>query len=216
MCGRFASALKPSDVWLELMQEWSDELFSRYNVSPASQIGVFVDGSCFAMRWGLVPSWSKEISNKYATFNARIESIEEKPAFRNAWRKNQKCLIPALGYYEWRSEEGVKQPYFVTSKDGPSLNSQPLVFAGLWDECKFGDASLKSCTIITTESKARLKELHSRMPVMLGVDAAKHWLNTDADKDVLLSENMMDIDVYKVDKRVNNARQEDKALIEPI
>ena len=100
MCGRFASALKPSDAWLELMQEWSDELFSRYNVSPASQIGAFVEGACHAMRWGLVPSWSKEISSKYATFNARIETIESKPAFRHAWKHNQKCLIPALGYYE--------------------------------------------------------------------------------------------------------------------
>lgn len=216
MCGRFASALKLSDVWLELMQEWSDELFDRYNVSPASQIGAFVEGQCHAMRWGLVPSWSKEISTKYATFNARIEGIEEKPAFRNAWRKNQKCLIPALGYYEWQTEEDGKQPYFVTSKDGVSAQSQPLVFAGLWDECSFGDASLKSCTIITTESKAQLKDLHTRMPVILSVDAAKHWLSTDADKDVLLSENLTDFAVFKVDRRVNNSRQEDKALIESI
>ncbi len=211
MCGRFASALKPSDVWLELMQEWPDELFNRYNVSPASQIGAFVEGQCHAMRWGLVPSWSKEISNKYSTFNARIESIEEKPAFRNAWRKNQKCLIPALGYYEWQSEAGAKQPYFVTSFD-----KQPLVFAGLWDECLFGDASLQSCTIITTESKAPLKELHGRMPVMLDVDAAKQWLNSDDDKELLLDYCLTDFDIYKVDKRVNNSRQEDATLILPI
>jgi putative SOS response-associated peptidase YedK len=215
MCGRFASALKPSDAWLELMQDWSEELFSRYNVSPASQIGVFVDGVCCAMRWGLVPSWSKEISTKYATFNARIESIELKPAFRNAWRKDQKCLIPALGYYEWQPEQGVKQPYFVTSKD-TSAGSQLMVFAGLWDECKFGDAALKSCSIITTESRSHLKELHSRMPVILSVDAAKHWLNASQDKAILLNENLTDFDIYKVDKRVNNSRQEDIGLIKPI
>ncbi len=211
MCGRFASALKPSDAWLELMQEWSDELFNRYNVSPASQIGAFVEGRCHAMRWGLVPSWSKEISNKYATFNARIESIESKPAFRSAWRKNQKCLIPALGYYEWQLEEGARQPYFVTSADG-----EPMVFAGLWDECQFGDAALQSCTIITTESRAHLKDLHDRMPVMLSVDAAKHWLAADADKEVLLGENLTDFEIYKVDKRVNNSRQEDEELILPL
>ncbi len=215
MCGRFASALKPSDAWLELMQEWSDELFSRYNVSPASQIGAFVEGRCHAMRWGLVPSWSKEISNKYATFNARVESIESKPAFRSAWRRNQKCLIPALGYYEWQLEQGAKQPYFVTSKGAPS-DRQPLVFAGLWDKCKFGDATLKSCTIITTESKAHLKELHSRMPVMLSVDAAKHWLASGADKAVLIDENLTDFDIYKVDRRVNDSRQEDESLVEPV
>ena len=215
MCGRFASALKPSDAWLELMQEWSDELFNRYNVSPASQIGAFVEGRCHAMRWGLVPSWSKEISNKYATFNARIESIESKPAFRSAWRKNRKCLIPALGYYEWQLEQGAKQPYFITSKD-TSSERQPLVFAGLWDECKFGDASLMSCTIITTKSKAHLKQLHDRMPVMLSVDTAKHWLTAGEDKDTLLNESLTDFAVYKVDKRVNNSRQEDKELVKPI
>lgn len=216
MCGRFSSAVKPSEAWLELMREWPDELFDRYNVSPASQIGAFVEGQCQAMRWGLVPSWSKEISNKYATFNARIESIDEKPAFRNAWRKNQKCLIPAQGYYEWQSEDGGKQPYFVTAKDGIASEGLPLVFAGLWDECQFGDATLKSCTIITTESKNQLKELHTRMPLILGAASAKHWLDADADKRILLDNSLTDFDVYKVDKRVNNSRQEDKQLVVPI
>jgi putative SOS response-associated peptidase YedK len=160
------------------------------------------------MRWGLVPSWSKEISNRYATFNARIESIESKPAFRNAWRRNQKCLIPALGYYEWQKESDGKQPYFVTSKE-----QGPLMFAGLWDECQFDDASLKSCTIITTESEQHLKDLHSRMPVMLDVDGAKQWLSSDDGKDVLLSECRADVEIYKVDRRVNNAREEDEGLI---
>ena len=211
MCGRFASALKPSDAWLELIQEWSDELFNRYNVSPTSQIGAFVEGRCYAMRWGLVPSWSKEISNRYATFNARIESIESKPAFRNAWRRNQKCLIPALGYYEWQNESGGKQPYFVTSK-----KEGLLVFAGLWDECQFDDASLKSCTIITTESEQQLKQLHQRMPVMLDVEAAKKWLSTQYDKEMLLSACRTDVDIYKVDRRVNNSREEGEDLILPV
>ena len=211
MCGRFSSAVKPSDAWLELMREWPDELFDRYNVSPTSQIGAFVEGQCHTMRWGLVPSWSKEISNKYATFNARIESIDVKPAFRNAWRKNQKCLIPAQGYYEWQSEEGGKQPYFVTPYD-----EQPLVFAGLWDECMIGDGKLSSCTIITTESKDELAPLHDRMPVLLGVDSAKRWLDSADDKALLLDECRTDFNVYKVDRRVNNSRQEDESLVAPI
>lgn len=211
MCGRFASALKPSEAWLELMQEWPEELFNRYNVSPTSQIGAFVDGACFAMRWGLVPFWSKQISNKYATFNARIESIESKPAFRHAWAHNQKCLIPALGYYEWQIEQGAKQPYFVTSDDG-----QPLVFAGLWDECKFGGEPLKSCSIITTEAKGGLKELHDRMPVMLSVGSAKRWLTSSEDKQLLLDECLTNFYTYKVGKQVNNSRAEGEGLIRPL
>jgi putative SOS response-associated peptidase YedK len=211
MCGRFASALNPSDAWLELMQEWPEALFDRYNVSPGSQIGAFVDGQCHAMRWGLVPSWSKEISTKFATFNARIESIDSKPAFRHAWRHNQKCLIPALGYYEWQTEQGVKQPYFVTSKD-----DEPLVFAGLWDECRFGDAALQSCSIITTASSGGLKDLHSRMPVMLSVDTAKQWLLGDAANTLLLDSCFTDLKIYRVDRRVNNSREEDAQLIDPV
>lgn len=211
MCGRFASAIKPSDAWLELMQEWPDGLFNRYNVSPATQIGAFVDGACYAMRWGLVPVWSKEISSKFATFNARIETIESKPAFRHAWAHNQKCLVPALGYYEWQTEQGEKQPYFVTSKQ-----QEPIVFAGLWDECRFGGEPLKSCTIITAESKGGLKSLHERMPVMLSPATAKQWLQTDDDKAVLIEEALTDFDVYKVDKRVNNSRNESEELVRPV
>jgi len=211
MCGRFSSALKPSDAWLEFMQEWPDRLFDRYNVSPGSQIGVFVEAACHAMRWGLVPSWSKEISAKYATFNARIETIESKPAFRKAWKHNQKCLIPASGYYEWQTEQGLKQPYFVTSEDG-----EPLVFAGLWDECRFGDATLESCTIITTESKGALQDLHERMPVMLSVELAKQWLQGGEGKSLLLDGCLTDFNVYKVGRRVNNSREEGEELIRPI
>ena len=221
MCGRFANALPPpdtwsDDAWLRLMPQWPDELFKRYNVSPSSQIGAFVEDACHAMRWGLVPSWSKECSSKYATFTARIESVEEKPAFRNAWRKNQKCLIPALGYYEWRNEEGGKQPYFVTAKGNTPDGRQPLVFAGLWDECKIAGEPLKSCSIITTESKSPLKELHARMPVMLSAEGARQWLATSEDKEVLLNECLADLDVYTVDKRVNHSGQEDEALILPL
>lgn len=215
MCGRFSSALKPSDVWLELMQDWSDTLFDRYNVSPGSQIGAFVDGCCDAMRWGLVPSWSKDISTKYATFNARIESIEDKPAFRNAWRKKQKCLIPAQGYYEWRTEDGHKQPYFVTLPD-----EQPVVFAGLWDECMIGDGALRSCTIITTEASDELKSLHHRMPVMLAVETAKRWLATDTStadsKSLLVGSEHPEVSVYAVDRRVNKASEDDEGLIVPL
>jgi len=211
MCGRFSSAIKPSDAWLAFLLKWPDTLFDNYNVSPASQIGAFVEGSCHAMRWGLVPSWSKEISSKFATFNARIETIDSKPAFRHAWQHNQKCLIPAQGYYEWQTEDEVKQPYFVRPE-----KDEPLFFAGIWDECQFGDAPLQSCAIITTESKGGLKDLHSRMPVMLSVDDARQWLNSDDDKSILLDASLTALNVYKVDRRVNNSREEGEALIHSV
>ena len=227
MCGRFASAVRPSDAWLELMQEWSDELFNRYNVSPTSQIGAFVEGRCHAMRWGLIPSWSKQLDSRYATFNARLESIESKPTFRDAWRRNQKCLIPALGYYEWRVErdqEGkdFKQPYFVTMPDG-----EPLVFAGLYDQTVIGDASLKTCTIITTESTGELKDLHSRMPVMLSPDSAAEWLSRrsrvaddEETRAYMQNENRAArgdaFEIHAVDRRVNRSSEEGPDLVRPL
>ena len=218
MCGRFASALKPSDAWLALMQEWSDELFNRYNVSPGSQIGAFVEGRCHAMRWGLVPAWSKQIDTRYSTFNARIEGIEDKPAYRSAWHKAKRCLVPALGYYEWRVENELKQPYFVTREDG-----QPLVFAGLWDECAIGDGVLRSCTIITAESAGELASLHHRMPVMLDPDAAADWLSDkagDSARETLLTRNRVvlggPMKVYAVDRRVNRSSEEGPELVEPL
>ena len=95
-------------------------------------------------------------------------------------------------------------------------NEQPLVFAGIWDECQFDGAGLKSCTIITTESMGELTELHGRMPVMLSVDKAGRWLNGDSDKEILLDDKRQKLTVYKVDKRVNNSKQEDESLIFPI
>lgn len=215
MCGRFASAFRPSDAWLDLMQEWSDELFRRYNVSPTSQIGAFVEGQCHAMRWGLVPGWSREINTRYSTFNARIEGIESKPAFRDAWRKGKKCLVPVLGYYEWRKENDQKQPYFIRAKD------EPLVLAGLWDEAAIGDGQLRSCTILTTESTGQLQALHHRMPVMLDHDSASAWLQQDKpEKGLLLEQNRValghELKVYAVDRRVNRSSEEGEELVQPL
>ena len=127
MCGRFASALKPSDAWLELMQEWSDALFNRYNVSPASQIGAFVEGRCHAMRWGLVPSWAKNLSGASRLINARAETVATKPSFRAAF-KRRRCLILADGFYEWQKSPGTtkKQPFLIHRAD-----ARPFLLAGL-------------------------------------------------------------------------------------
>lgn len=223
MCGRFASAFRPSDAWLELMQEWSEELFNRYNVSPGSHIGAYVEGQCHAMRWGLVPGWSKAVENRYATFNARLESADNKPAFRTAWRKQNKCLIPALGYYEWQKQGEVKQPYFVRSQ-----RDEPLVFAGLWDEAVIDDNKLTSCTILTTDSVGQLESLHHRMPVMLEPDSAKYWLEASLDsaseKAYLQQYNSVarqqnsatHLTVYAVDRRVNRSSEESASLIDPL
>jgi len=160
-----------------------------------------------AMRWGMIPSWVSEVSTKYATFNARLESVATKPTFRNAWNQGHRCLIPALGYYEWKKENGEKQPYFVQTAD-----ASPLAFAGLFEPGR-GDNIPASCTIITLPATGTLVDLHPRMPIMLGVDNALLWLSAHIDFDSPLSN---DFQMHKVSKAVNSTTNQDASLVEPL
>ena len=165
------------------------------------------------MRWGLVPSWSKEPTSRYATFNARCESVAEKPAFRGAWKQSNTCLIPALGYYEWKGAKGAKQPWFIRPKD-----DGPLVMAGLWERWQGDSQTLLSCTILTQGSRGELETLHSRMPVMLDLQQAEQWLNdgTTVFDHILENQNTANINFYPVDPRVNKSTEEGEELIQPI
>jgi len=171
MCGRFTNKL----TWDEIVRLCRltlkvppHNLPPRYNISPTDSVDVVTerDGNrdFTRMRWGLVPSWwpkpLKEL--KAATFNARAETVAEKPFFREAFRRTR-CLIPASGYYEWQDTATGKQPWYFTRADG-----EPMTFAGLWDEWKdkaTGEV-LKSCTMLITEPNDFVAEVHDRMPVL--------------------------------------------------
>jgi putative SOS response-associated peptidase YedK len=172
MCGRFTVKM----TWAEIVALYKlaldrppHNLQPRYNVCPTDPIDVVTEQGgkrdYVRMRWGLVPRWwSKPLKElKAATFNARAETVETKPFFRDAFKRNR-CPIPASGYYEWKAEAGGKQPYYFIRADG-----DPLTFAGLWDEWRdraTGEV-LKSCTIIITEPSAVPAEIHDRVPVIL-------------------------------------------------
>ena len=127
MCGRFVNHIKDLGEWEGIFEDWAEIRDTGYNVSPTQNIPVSTANTLTHMRWGLIPHWSKEISTKYATFNARAETITTKPTYRDAWKNSQRCLIPALGYYEWKQEGSHKQPYFVCRVD-----KKPIVFGGVW------------------------------------------------------------------------------------
>jgi putative SOS response-associated peptidase YedK len=208
VCGRFANHVSDMHAWASILGDWPKDGLIGYNVAPTSIIPVFNGAGGFAMRWGLVPSWSTHISTKYATFNARIESITKKPAFRSAWHNKQRCLIPVQGYYEWRSENGGKQPYFVSA-----IDSSPLILAGLFEAQHHDDIPM-SCTVITTPANENLVSLHPRMPLMVSAGNADRWLSdTSIDTAELVETNRLaTLDVYPVSKRVNNARNQGAAL----
>lgn len=122
---------------------------------------------------GLIPARSKEPRTAYATFNARVETVAIKPAFRAPYG-SRPCLVPASGFYGWREEGGRKQPWYFSAADG-----QDLAFAGLWEEWRGPDAPpLLSCTILVGPANDLVARIHDRMAVILGGDDYATWLDS--------------------------------------
>jgi putative SOS response-associated peptidase YedK len=160
---------------------------TRYNIPPGGPIETVrirphqAEGGAGAaepeattMHWGLIPSWARERKGFGANLaNARSETLAEKPVFRTAWRRQQRCLIPASGFYEWERRGNDRQPWLFRRAD-----ERPFCFAGLWE--RWQDPTdlqvVESCTLITTTPNELLARIHDRMPVMLDDDAALAWL----------------------------------------
>jgi len=116
MCGRFAITTARFNRLEATLRTTFPEVRPRYNISPSQTIPVIRQSAhgthqMAEMRWGLIPYWSKEPRTPYSTFNARAETLAEKPAFRSPFR-SRRCLVPASGFYEWKTEAGRKQPYY--------------------------------------------------------------------------------------------------------
>jgi putative SOS response-associated peptidase YedK len=167
-----------------------------------------------SMRWGLIPSWWKKSAKEIpATFNARAETVTEKPMFREAFKRNR-CLIPASGYYEWLATPTGKQPYYYSTLDG-----EPLTIAGLWDAWKDiqTGAPLRSCTMIITSANVLASKVHDRMPVLLRQPDFDRWLSGTGTE--LLKPAPDDyLQTWPVSRQVNSSRapSDDPSLIEPL
>ena len=153
----------------------------RFNIAPTQQAPVIRaanDGSArelAMMRWGLVPSWAKDLKVGTRMINARSDGVESKPAFREAV-KQRRCIVPATGFFEWQGEPGHKQPFAIT------LPQQQLIaFAGLWERWKApGGEALETFTIVTTDANEQVAPIHDRMPVILPMEAIDTWLHAPA------------------------------------
>lgn len=219
MCGRFVIATSSFSRIEATLGTRFPEIHPRYNISPSQTIPVIresADGGyeMADMRWGLIPYWSQEPKISYSTFNARAETLAEKPAFREPFR-SKRCLIPASGFYEWKTEAGRKQPYYLTAVDDGGL-----AFAGLWDEWRRPEESLLSCTIVVGRPNELVAEIHDRMVLILAEDAYGAWLNPRASLDTVRS--LMEpypatrMRAWRVSPTVGNARNEAPALIQPV
>jgi putative SOS response-associated peptidase YedK len=180
MCGRYVSVSSPSllAAHFGVEQVRTEDTEADYNVTPRAQVPIVAVSretrALDRVRWGLVPFWAKDVSIGDKLINARAETVAEKPAYRRPFER-RRCIVPADGFYEWRTVPGVKQrqPYFIRRHDG-----EPLAFAGLWDAWYDADEQrLLSCAIVTTVANEELAPLHHRMPVVLPEAAWDAWLD---------------------------------------
>ncbi|MFB2769384.1 SOS response-associated peptidase [Pelatocladus sp. BLCC-F211] len=178
MCGRFTLSVFPEVLTQFFEVEKVPDIKPQYNIAPTQMVLAVLYNSenhkreIQQLRWGLIPSWAKDQSMGAKLINARAETVAEKPAFRRAF-KHQRCLVVADGFYEWRKQDGKKQPYYFHL-----LNGKPFAFAGLWEEWQSPEQEqIKSCTILTTQANELLQQVHDRMPVILQPENYDLWLD---------------------------------------
>lgn len=185
----------------------------RYNVAPGQYAPIITRDGIQAMRWGLVPSWAKDVNVGYRMINARGESLMERPAFRGLLKANR-CLVPASGFYEWKTTANGKQPYYI------SVKGEPLVsLAGLYAERPDAEGvPLRTFTIITTEPNRLVAEVHNRMPVILAREDEAAWLGeepagTGEVLRLLQPYPARAMEMYAVDTAVNRTSNDSPELI---
>jgi putative SOS response-associated peptidase YedK len=207
MCGRFVVARTIGEISLifEADEVLGDYALPSYNLAPTQNVPILVDRGFerdedgnpigdlsrefHSARWGLVPRWSKSLGEMSPLFNARIETLFEKPSFKDAVLR-RRCLIPASGYFEWQVDSvGVKRPIYINAGE-----EGMFAFAGIYewwaDPAKAaGDPSrwLLSTSIVTKAAAPELAHIHDRNPVLLSPDTLDEWLDpsTDATPELL-------------------------------
>lgn len=231
MCGRFSLTTPLEGLRALFGFEELPNLAPRSNIAPTQRVAAVRRGEEGArhlveLRWGLVPSWSKDLAIGARMINARGESVAEKPAFRSAFR-SRRCLIAADGFYEWQPPaggKGPKQPYRIEFAGRP-----PFAFAGLWeswrDPADREGAPVESCTIVTTAASEPLRWLHDRMPVILAPADFERWLSPGSDPDALQAllrpwpeaeDAYGPLSVYAVSTAVNKVANDGPELLEPL
>ncbi len=215
MCGRFARFTSVEQFAGLFGVEAGFVLEPKYNVAPsqgvlAARVNRQGRRELVILRWGLIPFWAKEARIGYSTINARAETVDSKAAFREAFRR-RRCLIAADGYYEWKTTERGKQPYFVQMPAG-----RPFAFAGVWEHWQKAGEVIESCAIIVTAADEQMSHIHDRVPVILSPPVYATWLDPAIRQpDTLkpLLQAVRGMKAYPVSTLVNNPGNEGAALV---
>ena len=213
MCGRYQLdvELEQGEALLDAILEF--DLAPRYNAAPMQTLPIVRNEAhgrtVRRLRWGLIPQWAPDQSFASKMINARSETVREKPAFRDAFRFGR-CLIPTTGFYEWKT----KQPHLIR------MPLQPIfAMAGLWSPWRDGQTELETFTVLTTDPRGALGDLHHRMPVILDQAHWASWLNPDSKPDpllALLEPRIADeFEIFPVSDRVNSVSNDDPDCAKP-
>lgn len=218
MCGRFALNADPQAIQQAFnLDSVPANMQPRYNIAPSQPVAVIPNNNPHQLeffRWGLVPSWSKDVSIGNKMINARLETAHEKPSFRDAFKK-RRCIIPATGFYEWAQSD--KKPMYIHMK-----NDEVFGFAGLWEAWNSPEGDkLLTCTILTAEPNELISNYHHRMAVILRKEDYEAWLTPDpvspADLMPLLQPYPADqMEAYEVTKLVNSPANDVPDCIVPL
>jgi putative SOS response-associated peptidase YedK len=218
MCGRYLIISSPQAIRVLFGYPEQPNFPPRYNVAPTQPIPIvrlWEGQRQFALvRWGLIPAWVKDPLRFTLLINARADSVNEKPAFRNAMQR-RRCLIPADGFYEWKDAGGRKQPFVVRPRHGA-----PIAFAGLWENWMGPNGEeMETAAIVTTDANRALRAIHPRTPVVVPPQAFDTWLDPAVDAQAaaaLLVPAPEDLfEAYAISNAVNRVANDDPQVIAP-
>jgi len=219
MCGRYTVGQASLKKFEELLGAQMPEVSPRYNVCPGQDNPVVrssdpkaTAATCEPLLWGFVPNWLEEPAAKASTINARVETIAQKPYFRESYRK-RRCLVPADGYYEWQEVGRAKIPHYLQLEGG-----QAFAFAGLWDKWEGAAEPFSSYAIVTTEATDPIRFIHHRMPVILPQCHWVAWLDENtsiSEVAAILEERESDFQSHPVSSLVNSMKNEGPDLVMP-
>jgi putative SOS response-associated peptidase YedK len=227
MCGRFLNKHPPSETARIFRTKNTVPNYpERYNIAPTDPVLTVRfnpktgERSLDALRWGLVPHWAKDLKFGARCINARAETLDTTPAFREAFAA-RRCLVPASGFYEWEKSGATKIPYAIVPSDAPLF-----AFAGLWENWRDrtgGESAqwTRTCAIVTGEPNELVAPIHDRMPVILPEEVWSKWLSEaaatpDELKALLQPFPAERMKVYSIGTPVNSVRNDDPGLIEPV
>ncbi len=231
MCGRYANFLTEQDLIdafeIAVVSDDARLLPPSWNIAPTQKVPIVAparepapvsERRLEVARWGLIPSWAKDVAVGSRMFNARSETMAEKPSFRAAFAK-RRCIVPASGYYEWKTGPDGKTPFFIHAAD-----EAPLAFAGLyefWRDKTEGDDApwAASCSIVTVAARDEMRDIHDRQPAMLTPDAVDAWLDRDTvtgDLHEAIAAPAPDLSWHEVERAVGNVRNNGPALSAPV